>query len=243
MNADNLGNPLLDFSGLCRFDAFRAEHVTPAVDLLVGNARAAIETVAADSRPATWDSVTEPLAEPLDRLDRAWSAVRHLNAVVSTPALRDAYHAGLPKITAFYTDIGQDLRLFGRYSELASSPSFATLDAAKRRAATNELRDFRLGGAELPASDKARLKVVEEELAELAARFDDNLLDATNGWECYVADETELAGVPDDVLAEAGAAAKADGKPSWKLTLRMPCYLPVMSYADNRALRAKLHRA
>ena len=243
MNTDNPNNPLLEFSGPCRFDAIRAEHVTPAVDLLVGAARAAIEAVAADSRPATWDTVAEPLAEPLDRLNRAWSAVRHLNAVVSTPALRDAYHTGLPKITAFCADLEQNLRLFGRYREIASSPLLATLDAAKRKAVANELRDFRLGGAELPAGDKARLKVVEEELAELAARFDDNLLDATNGWEHYVVDATELAGVPDDVLAAASAAAKVEGQPGWKLTLHMPCYLPVMSYADNRALRAVLHRA
>ena len=243
MNADHTANPLLEFSGLCRFDAIRADHVAPAVDLLVAKARAAIEAVATDSRPASWDTVVEPLAEALDRLDRMWCAVRHLNAVVSTPDLRDAYHAGLPKITDFYTDIEQDLRLFGRYRELVSSPSFASLDAAQRKSLANELRDFRLGGAELAANDKVRLKAVEEELAELAARFDDNLLDATNGWAHYVVDESELAGVPADVLAEASGAAKAAGKAGWKLTLRMPCYLPLMSYADNRALRATMHRA
>ena len=107
----------------------------------------------------------------------------------------------------------------------------------------NELRDFRLGGAELPAREKARLKAVDEELAELSARFDDNVLDATNDWALYVADRNELAGVPDTVLAEARAAAEADGNAGWKLTLHMPCYLPVLSYADNRALRATLHRA
>ena len=243
MKADGNANPLLDFAGLPRFDAIDADHVTPAIDRLVDAARAAQEAVAADGRPATWDTVAEPLADALDRLDRAWGAVQHLNAVVSTPALRDAYHASLPKITDFYTDLAQDLRLYQRYRELAASSSFGALDTGKRRAVANELRDFRLGGAELPAADKARLKTVEEELAELSARFDDNLLDATNDWALCIDDAAELAGVPDDVLAEARAAAASDGKSGWKLTLRAPCYLPVMCYADNRALRATLHRA
>jgi oligopeptidase A len=243
MNAADIENPLLDFSGLPRFDAIRAAHVAPAVERLIAAARAAVDAIASDSRPATWDNVAEPLAEPLDRLDRAWGAVQHLNAVMSTPEWREAYHANLPSITAFHTDLAQDLRLFGRYREIKASPSFATLDAARRRAVENELRDFRLGGVELPAAEKARLKAVEEELADLSAQFDDNVLDATNAWALYVTDGSELAGVPDTVLAEAGAAARADGKPGWKLTLRMPCYLPVLSYADNRALRATLHRA
>jgi len=243
MNAAENANPLLDFCGLPRFDAIRAEHVTPAIEQLIGVAGAAVLAVAADSRPATWDNVAEPLAEPLDRLDRAWGAVRHLNAVASTPELRGVYHANLPKISAFHTDLAQDLRLFGRYRELAASPSFAKLDAAKRRAVANELRDFRLGGVELPAAEKARLKAVDAELAELSARFDDNLLDANNAWALFVTDRNELAGVPDTVLAEASAGSKADCKPGWKLTLHMPCYLPVMRYADNRALRATMHHA
>ncbi|MET0682529.1 MAG: M3 family metallopeptidase [Casimicrobiaceae bacterium] len=236
-------NPLLEFGGLPRFDAIRPEHVGPAVDQLLVAARAAVELVATDTCPATWDIVAEPLAGPLDQLDRAWGAARHLNAVVSTPEWRSAYHANLPKVTAFFTDLAQDLRLFARYRELASAPSFAALEAAKRRAVTNELRDFRLGGAELPAAQKTRLKTVEEELAELAAQFDDNLLDATNAWALYVTDRNELTGIPDSVVDEARAAAEADGKAGWKLTLHMPCYLPVVSYADNRALRATLHRA
>ncbi|HVN35064.1 MAG TPA: M3 family metallopeptidase [Casimicrobiaceae bacterium] len=243
MDAEHAANPLLDFSGLPRLDAVRPEHVKPAIDLLVLAARNAIEIVAADTSPASWDNVAEPLADALDRLSRAWAAVAHLNAVASTPQMREAYHASLPTITAFFADLAQDLRLFRRYQALADSPSFAALDAARRRAIEIELRDFRLGGAELPPDSKARFKAVEEELAELAARFDDNLLDATNAWGLYVDDEAALAGVPRDVLAEARAAAAADGRTGWKLTLRMPCYQPVMSYADDPALRATLHRA
>ena len=236
-------NPLLDFSGLPRFDAIDAGHVTPAVDALLTAARAAVEAVATDPRPPTWDNVVEPLDDALDRLDRAWGAVNHLNSVVSTPALRDAYNGNLPKVTAFHTDLGQDERLYARYKALAATPAHAVFTPAQKKAIENALRDFRLSGAELPPAGKARLKEVEEELANLAAKFDDNVLDATNAWSLLIDDVGRLAGVPADVVSAAQAAAKADGKPGWKLTLRMPCYLPVMQYADDRALRATMHRA
>jgi oligopeptidase A len=236
-------NPLLDFSGLPPFDAIRAEHVSPAVDDLLARGRAAIQQVVTESQPASWDNLVEPLADALDRIDRAWSAVRHLNAVVSTPELRDAYNGNLPKVTAFYTDLAQDPLLFARYRALAASKAFASLDAAKKKFIENELRDFRLGGAELPDEQKRRFKAVQEELANLSAKFDDNVLDATNAWSLIIDNEADLAGIPADVVAEARAAAEADGQSGWKLTLHMPCYLPVMQYADRRDLRATLHRA
>jgi oligopeptidase A len=236
-------NPLLLPSDLPRFDLFRPEHVAPAVEALLADARATIERVASDAAPPTWDNVALPIAESLDRFDRAWSAVRHLNAVVSTPALREAYNGSLPAVTAFYADLGQHERLYARYRALAASDGFAALDAAQRKAIENELRDFRLGGVELPAERKARFKAIAEELSGLSAKFDDNLLDATNAWSLVVVREEDLAGIPADVLAEAREAAAADGAAGWKLTLRMPCYLPVLQYADNRELRATLHRA
>jgi oligopeptidase A len=243
MNARSPMNPLLDFSGLPRFDAIRPEDVAPAIDELVARARSAAEGVATDARPATWDTVVAPLDDALDGLDRSWSAVNHLNAVVSTPALRDAYHASLPKITALYADLAQDERLYARYKALDAAPSVAQEDAARRKVVANELRDFVLGGAELPAERKARLKSVEEELAGLSAKFDDNVLDATNDFALYVDDEARLAGIPSDVLVAASADARAAGRTGWKLTLRMPCYRPVITYAEDRALRAELHRA
>ena len=236
-------NPLLEFPGLLRFDAIEPAHVTPAVDVLLADARATIDAVANDPRPPSWDIVVAPLAERLDRLDRAWGAVRHLNAVVNTPALRDAFHVNLPNVTAFYTDFGQDIRIFDRYRALREAPEFAALDAAERRMIENELRDFRLGGAALPQDRKARFKAVQEELAMHAARFDEHLLDTTNEWSWWIASEDELAGVPLHVKEQAAAAAAAESRPGWKLTLRMPCYVPVMQYADNRELRRTLHRA
>ncbi|MEO8675003.1 MAG: M3 family metallopeptidase [Casimicrobiaceae bacterium] len=243
MNQISNSNPLLDFSGLPRFDAIRPDDVSPAVDDLLASARATLETVATDTRAATFDTVVEPLDDVLDRIDRAWGAVSHLNAVVSTPALRAAYHANLPKLTAFYADLAQDERLYARYKALAASASFAKLDDARRRLVDNELRDFRLGGAELPAAQQAQLKEVEEELADLSAHFDDNVLDATNDFALCIDDESRLSGIPADVVVAARAAAAKAGRSGWMLTLRMPCYRPVMTYANDRALRAELHRA
>jgi oligopeptidase A len=243
MNADLPRNPLLDFSGPTRFDAIRAEHIVPALDELLARARATVDAIASDPATPTWDNVAAPLADALDPLERAWAAIHHLNAVASTDGIRDAYHASLPKVTAFHADLMQDERLYTRCKALAASPAFAALDGARRKLIENELRDFRLGGAELPPTQKARLKTVEEELAQLSAHFDDHVLDATNAYGLYVNDIARLAGVPADVISAARAAAQDEGREGWKLTLRMPCYRPVMTYAHDRALRAELHRA
>ncbi|MGC1818627.1 MAG: M3 family metallopeptidase [Casimicrobiaceae bacterium] len=236
-------NPLLDFSGLPRFDLIQAVHVTPAIDALLAQARAAFDAVGTDTGAATWETVVAPTEVVLDHLDRAWSAVGHLNAVVSTPEIRDAYNANLPKITAFHADVAQDPRLFGRYRALARGPSYSTLEAARRKVVDNALRDFRLGGAELDDAGKSRLKAVQEELALLSAKFDDNVLDAENAWSHHVDDASALAGIPADVIAAARADAEAEGRGGYKLTLRSPCYVPVMQYADDRSLRALMHRA
>ena len=210
---------------------------------LLASARASIDAIATLDENPDWDNFVVPLADAVDPLGRAWGQVGHLNAVVNTPALRDAHNDNLPKITEFHTDFGQNERLFARYRALGSGSTYAALDKAQRQLVDNTLRDFRLSGAELPPDKKARLKVVDEELATLSSRYEDNVLDATNAWKLYVEDAATLAGVPADVLAAARQEAAADGKPGWKLSLRMPCYLPVMEYADQRPLRETLYRA
>jgi oligopeptidase A len=239
----NETNPLLDFTGLPRFDRIHAEHVQPAIDALLAEGRAAVARVGDDARPATWENVVEPTETAFDHLDRAWGVVQHLNAVVNTPQIRDAYNAALPKVTAFFADIAQDPRWFARFRALAEGPAFAALDAAQRKVVENALRDFRLGGAALAPRDKARFKALQEELATLSAKFDDNVLDSENAFAHYVDDVRELAGVPAEVVAAARTEADADGRTGYKLTLRHPCFTPVMQYADNRTLRALMHRA
>ncbi len=236
-------NPLLDFSGLPRFSEIRPEHVGPAVGALVAQGRETIERVAADEREPAWESFVRPLEDANERLSRAWAQVSHLNAAVNTPALREAYNAALPRVTEFFTEQGQDQRLHAGYKRLRASGSYESLARPRRRYIENELRDFRLGGAELAPPEKARLREVKEELAKLASRFQDNLLDATNAFGLYVTDPAELAGIPADVVEAAHAAARGEGREGAKLTLHMPCYLPVMRYADHHGLRERMYRA
>ncbi|MFO7542373.1 MAG: M3 family metallopeptidase [Thiobacillus sp.] len=236
-------NPLLDFSGLPRFAEFKPEFVTPAIDTLLADARASVAHAMAADTPAEWDAFVTPLDDANEKLGRAWGQVSHLHSVMDSPELREVYNACLPKITIFYAELSQNEALFNKFKALKARPDFAALSAARKKIVANELRDFRLGGAELPADKKARFMQVQEELAQLSAKFEENLLDATNDFALFIDDAAQLTGVPDDVLAAMQAAAEADGKPGWKLTLHMPSYLPVMQYADNRELREQLYRA
>jgi oligopeptidase A len=236
-------NPLLDFSGLPRFDAVTPDHVAPAIRELLEANRTLIDTLTRPETPASWDGFVQPLTDAGERLSRAWGIVGHLHAVNDVPEWREAYNAMLPEITGFYADLGQNLALFAKFKALAASAEYATLSPARRRIIDNDLRDFRLSGAELPEADKPRFKVIQEELSTLAAKFSENLLDATNAHAEWVGDEGELAGLPEDVKAAARAAAQKDGKSGWKFTLHAPSYVPVMQYADSRPLRARIYRA
>lgn len=235
-------NPLLDFSGLPRFDAIQPEHIAPAIDALLAEAEAAVKT-AETVTPVTWATFADPLDDATERLWRAWGQVGHLQAVVNTPALREAYNANLPKVTRFGSALGQNLALYQQYRALAAAPEAAQYDPARRKVLENALRDFRLGGAELDDAGKARYSAIREELSALSATFSQNVLDATDAWSLHVEDRAELAGLPDDVIAAARAAAEKDGLPGWKLTLQMPCYIPVQTYAEHRPLREALYRA
>ena len=236
-------NPLLDFSGLPRFAEFKPEFVTPAIDRLLADARAAVARAEAPDTPADWDAFVAPLDDANEKLGRAWGVVSHLHSVMDSPELREVYNANLPKITVYYAELGQNEALFAKFKALKAGPGYATLSAARKKIVENELRDFRLGGAELPDDRKARFMQLQEELAQISAKFEENLLDATNDYHLIIDEPSELAGIPDDVLAMMKAAAEADGETGWKITLQMPSYLPVMQYADSRELRQILYRA
>ncbi len=236
-------NPLLDFSGLPRFADFRPDHVTPAVNELLAVNRALVERLAADAREPDWEGFVQPLEDANERLYRAWGQVSHMNAVMNSPALREAYNGNLPRISQYGTELSQHEGLFRKYKALRASAAFAALGAPRQRIVDNRLRDFRLGGAELPEERKQRFKAVSERLAELSSRFSDNVLDATNAWAHMVTDGAEVAGIPADTLDAAREAARTDGREGWKFTLHMPSYLPVMQYAEHRPLRETLYRA
>ena len=173
-------NPLLDFSALPRFQDLQAGHVTPAVDQLLAEGRATVAAVIHAS--PSWDAFVAPLEDANERVARAWGQVSHLHAVLDSPALREVYNANLPKVSRYWTDLGQNQALFEKYKALRDSPEFAQLSNARRKIVDNALRDFRLGGAELAAPKKLRFAAIQEELAQLGARFSENLLDSTNAF-------------------------------------------------------------
>src|SRR5438067_1281420 len=208
-------NPLLDFSGLPRFAQLKPEHVTPAVDTLLAEGRATIERVLA--APVSWDTFVAPLEDANERIGRAWGQVAHLHAVLDSAELREAYNANLPKITQYWTELGQNQQLFEKYQQLATSASFRSLSQARKRIVENALRDFRLGGAELPPEKKSRYAAIQEELARSASKFSENLLDATKAFTIVV-DHTRIGGLPQDVVDAAREAAQNEGKSGYKFT-------------------------
>ena len=236
-------NPLLDFSGLPRFQEFDPEFVAPAMSELIANVLAVAERVVADEGEPTWEGFVVPLDDAVERLRRAWGQVAHLNAVSNSPQLRIAYNENLSEVTQLFTDLAQNEGLHDRYKALKATPAFADLSEAQRKVVENELRDFRLGGADLPAGRKAEFKENAQRLAKLSSKFNDNVLDATNAFELVVTERGDLVGIPDDVLDSARMAAKEDGQSGWKFTLHAPSYLPVMQYAENRELRERMYRA
>ncbi|MFC4474069.1 M3 family metallopeptidase [Comamonas denitrificans] len=231
-------NPLLASTGLPLFDQIRAEHVGPAIDQLIAHASAALETVTAPDFPADWNALATTLDTATEALGRAWGAVSHLSSVADTPELRAAFNAALPVVTEFWTRLGADERLYAKYKAV----DVQTLNAEQRKAHANALRSFVLSGAELQGAAKERFAAIQERSAALAQKFSENTLDATDRWAYYATAE-EMQGIPADVQQAARTAAQAEGKDGFKLTLKIPCYLPVMQFATHSSLREKLYRA
>ncbi|MDD5028592.1 MAG: M3 family metallopeptidase [Rhodoferax sp.] len=233
-----LNNPLLDFDGLPGFDAVTPAQVEPAIDALLAQADAALATVIAPDFAPSWNAIARELDVATEQLSRAWGVVNHLNSVCDTTELRAAYNAVLPRVTEFYTRLGADDRLYAKYRAIDA----ATLNPAQQQALRNALRNFKLGGADLQGQAKVRFAEIAERQAALSQKFSENTLDATDAFT-YLATEAEMAGVPADIAAVAREAAEQTGAQGYRLTLKLPCYLPVMQFAHSRALRETLYRA
>ena len=202
-----MNNPLLQIGGLPAFDDIRPEFVTPAMDVLLAEADAALERVVGPDVAPDFDAMSAVFAVATERLSRAWRAVEHLTGVADTPELRAAHAENLPRITEFFTRQGADERLYAKYRAVAAGADAARLSPVRRKALANWLRDFKLGGADLRGADKARYAAIQERIAELSRQFSEHVLDATDGYALYVS-ETDLAGVPADAIAVARAAAR-----------------------------------
>jgi Zn-dependent oligopeptidases len=238
------GNPLLaPLAELIDYAAVRPAHIEPAIEALLADARSAVERAADPALPPTWEDVVQPLDIACEKLWRAWSVAGHLNAVVNTPELRQAYNAMLPKVTEFSTWVGLHEGLYRQYQRLQQAPDYAAWPAVRRRIVELALRDFRLSGVELQGQARERYAEISDRQAQLSQKFSENVLDSIDAWSLLVEDEARLEGLPESVREAARAAAAEDGKSGWKLTLKMPCYLPVMQYARDRSLRETLYRA
>ncbi len=235
-----MSNPLLEMSGLPPFSQILPEHIEPAVDAALAECRARIAALTSGDTLPTWEGFIEPLEEQDDRLSRVWSPVGHLNGVMNSDALRAAYNACLPKLSAYGTEVGQNADLFRGYQAVAAQEH---LDPTQRKLLSNALRDFRLSGIDLPPDRQARYKDISQTLSELTSKYAENLLDATNAWSKRIDEEASLAGMPDSAKALARQTAGERGEPGWLLTLDFPSYLPVMTYADDRALRQEVYTA
>ena len=239
----NATNPLLDFSNLPRFDLVQPGHVKPAVESLLAAGRELITRLTEEATPSTWKDFAGALADGLEPFGRAWGIVGHLHSVNDVPAWREAYNEMLPEVSRFYAELGQNLKLFEKYKALRDSHEYAMLTREQKKVVDNEIRDFRLSGAELPEDQKPRFQAISEELSQLSAKFAENLLDATNAFAEVITDEARLAGLPDDIRQAARSAAEKAGVDGWRFSLQAPSYGPVMQYADDRELRARMYRA
>ena len=239
-------NPLLFVAGPPRFGEIEPAHILPAVEQRLAEVDATIEEIAAVAAP-NWATFVEPLDQALEALERCWGPVEHLNAVLTTDALREAHRAGKPKIAEHAARLSQDARLFEGYQQVLAQADAEGLSPAQRKALADAIRDFKLAGVDLPAEKKERYRALQVELSQLSSRFSDNLVDADKAYRLVIEDPAEVEGLPESVLAAAQAKAKeldADApEQRWVFTLQMPSYLPFMQYATSRARREELYRA
>ncbi|WP_020504698.1 oligopeptidase A [Lamprocystis purpurea] len=235
-----MSNPLLDHVGLPAFARILPEHVEPALDARLAACRTEIARLTSAVPVPTWENFVEALEEMDDTLSRTWSPIGHLNGVMNSDALRAAYNACLPKLSDYGTEVGQNEDLFRGYQAVAAQEH---LDSTQRKLVENALRDFHLSGVDLPADKKARYKAISQELSQLTSKYSENLLDATNAWTKLITDPAQLAGLPESALGLARQNAQQRDQEGWLLTLDMPSYIPVLTYADNRDLRFEVYQA
>ena len=241
---DLLNNPLLSFGrGIATYSEVKPAHIAPALEHLLTQAQKTVDVAVNSNTASSWDALVEPLEDATESLGRSWGVISHLNSVADSPELRTAYGEMLPKVTAFFSSLGQNLDLYKKFKDLSSSPEFSKLSAAQKKVIENSLRDFRLGGAELSDNEKLRFAQIQDEQAELGKAFSDHVLDATDSFVHLITDKSELVGLPEDAIAAAADTAQQKNLQGWAFTLHFPSYYPVMQYSENRALRRLMYEA
>jgi oligopeptidase A len=245
MSTISAANPLLHVEFQIPFDQIRAEHVEPAVAALLSDAEAQLGRLTSDSSPRTFANTMEPLDALTERLDYAVGIARHLEAVATTPALRAAYNAVQPPVSAFYSSLPLNEPLWRSVQEYSKTEEAKNLSGARKRFLEKTVDNFRRHGAELDASGKKRIAEIDIELSKLTIRFSENVLDSTNEFELIVSDPRKLAGLPESAVAMARASAASKGleAPSWRFTLQAPSYVALMTYLDDAGIRRQVYEA
>ena len=236
-------NPLLSMRGLPPFSQIKPEHVVPAIDQVLEESRQQVAALLENKSEYSWENLVQPLEIINERIGRVWSPVGHMSNVVNSDALREAYNACLPKLSAYSTEMGQNENLFNAFKAIQASDEYAQLSAGQKKIIDNSVRDFKLSGVELNKEKQQRFKEIMQQLSNLNSKFDQNLMDATQAWHKHIDDESLLAGLPDGVKSLAQQNALQKKKEGWVFTLDFPCYYPVMLYADNQQLREELYTA
>lgn len=236
-------NPLLTFTDLPPFSAILPEHVKPAIEQAIADCRVKVEQVLEGNTHPSWETICAPLAEVDDRLSRIWSPVSHLNSVLNSPELREAYESCLPLLSEYGTWVGQHKGLYEAYKAIKASDEFNGLSQAQQKTIIDALRDFELSGIGLPADEQHRYGEISKRMSELGSQFSNNVLDATMGWTKHITQQSDLKGMPESAMGAAKAAAEAKGLEGWLLTLDIPSYLPVLTYCDNQELRKEMYEA
>jgi len=236
-------NPLLQNTPLPAFSKIKPEHIKPAVEQAISNCKTIIAEVLANNTQFTWANLVAPIDDVDDVLGKLWSPISHMNSVVNSDDLREAYESCLPLLSEYGTFVGQHAGLFAAYQQLHDSDEFKILNDAQQKVITNALKDFKLSGIALNEQDKKRYGEIATRLSELSSTFGNNILDATHAFSVNITDETELSGLPESAKEAAKALAESQEKTGWLFTLDIPSYLPVMTYCDNQALREKMYRA
>jgi len=236
-------NPLLQRELPILFGRIAPAHVAPAIRQALAEADAGLEELIAFEGERTYENTLGRLERIGERLGRVIRPVSHLTGVMSSPELRAAYEEVLPEFSAYYARLPLNPRLWSAVKDYAGSPDGAALSGVRARHLEKTVRSFRRAGADLPPEAKARVEEIRIELSRIQTRFSNNVLDSTNAWELVLADEADLAGLPESARAQARAAAQAKGVEGWRFTLHQPSWQPFMQYAERRDLRRAMHQA
>ena len=236
-------NPLLENHELPPFADIEASHIVPAIEHIIAENRRDLQQQLTNLAAPDWQHLVSPLEAREDRLAQAWSPVGHLNGVMNSAELREAYTNAIGKLTEYSTELSQNEKLFQAYQQLADSEAYQQLNTAQQKTVNNALRDFRLGGVDLPAQQKQRYAEIQQRLSQLSTQFSNNVLDATQGWYLQFDSAAPLAGLPESALAIAKQAAEQKNLKGYVITLDAPAYIAVMTYADDRELRQQCYRA